>query len=172
VITASNRDLFEMSKKKKFRPDLYHRLSTFVIEIPPLRERRDDIPPLLEYYIFYYADQLGKTIEKIDPEITQKLLAYDFPGNVRELRNMIERALILCDKKTIAWDNFRYSIPVDEDDTESTLLKEEDLDLEKIEKKVILKALERAGNNKTKAAEMLNITWQSLKRRMEKYQIN
>jgi DNA-binding NtrC family response regulator len=171
VITASNRDLYELSKIKKFRPDLYHRLSTFVIEIPPLRERRDDIPPLLEYYIYYYAEQLGKIIEKIDPEITQKLIEYDFPGNVRELRNMIERAIILCDKKTIGWDNFRYSLPVGEEDTESTLLKEDDLDLEKIEKKVILKALERAGNNKTKAAELLNITWQSLNRRMEKYRI-
>lgn len=171
VITASNRDLFALSKTKKFRPDLYHRLSTFVIEIPPLRERRDDIPPLLEYFIYYYADQMGKSITHIDPEITDHLMNYTFPGNVRELRNMIERAIILCDKDTIGWDSFRYSLPADEDDTESSILREEDLDLEKIEKKVILKALDRAGNNKTKAAAMLNITWQSLSRRMEKHGI-
>lgn len=171
VITASNRDLFDLSKKKKFRPDLYHRLSTFVIGIPPLRERQDDIPPLLEYFIYYYAEQMGKTIEKIDPEITERLLEYSFPGNVRELRNMIERAIILCDKKTIGWESFRYSLPIGEEDPPAAIIKDEDLDLEKIEKRAIMKALERAKQNKSKAAGLLNITWQSLNRRMEKYGI-
>ena len=171
VITASNRNLYELSQKKKFRPDLYHRLSTFVIEIPPLRERRDDIGPLLEYYIYYFASQLGKEIKHIDPEVSERLIDYAFPGNVRELRNMVERAIILCDKSSIGWENFRFSIPAAVEGEKKDFSIEEDLDLVKIEKRAILKALERAGQNKSKAAELLNITWQSLNRRMEKHGI-
>lgn len=171
VITASNRDLFALSKKSKFRADLYHRLSTFVIEIPPLRERKDDIPPLLEYYIHYFAEQMGKEIEVIDKKLIEKMTDYDFPGNVRELKNMVERAIILCDQKTIGWDNFRFSIPASESEPIITNIPEDSLDLAEIEKKMILKALERANHNKTKASELLNITWQALDRRMEKHSI-
>jgi len=171
VITASNRDLFELSKKRKFRPDLYHRLSTFVIEIPPLRERKDDIPPLLEYYIQYYADQLGKEINSISDELIERMMDYDFPGNVRELRNMVERAIILCDKDSIGWDNFRFNLPIADEEDISAMIPEGNLDLAEIEKKVILKALERASQNKSKAAELLNISWQSLDRRMEKHKL-
>ncbi|MEE4256495.1 MAG: sigma-54 dependent transcriptional regulator [Bacteroidales bacterium] len=170
VITASNRNLFEMSKKRKFRPDLYHRLSTFVIEIPPLRERRDDIPPLLEYYIHHFAEQMKKPIKTIEAKLIEHMTAYDFPGNVRELRNMVERAVILCDTKSIGWDNFRYNVPGMEQATDSIVVGDK-LDLAEIEKATILKALDKAGGNKTKAAELLNITWQALDRRMEKYGI-
>lgn len=169
VLTASNRDLFALSKKRKFRPDLYHRLSTFVIEIPPLKERKDDIPPLLEYYIHYYADQLGKEINNISDELIEKMMDYDFPGNVRELRNMVERAVILCDRDSIGWDNFRFNLPIADLQESNELIPAGSLDLGEIEKKVILKALERAKQNKSKAAELLNISWQSLDRRMEKY---
>ena len=169
VITASNRDLFELSKKRKFSPYLYHRLSTFVIEIPPLRDRKDDIPALLEYYIHYYAEQMKKQIKRIEPDLTERLLEYNFPGNVRELRNMVERAIILCDKSTIGWENFRFSIPEVEDSRLPHIAVGENLDLGEIEKTVILKALERANHNKSKAAVLLNISWQSLDRRMGKH---
>ncbi len=170
VITASNRDLYELSSKRKFRPDLYHRLSTFVINIPPLRERKDDIQPLLEYYVQYFAGQMGKEIKGIDPELTLKLMDYDFPGNVRELKNMIERAIILCEKDIIDWEDFRYSIPGTAE-VKTSSITDETLDLAEIEKEAILKALEQAHHNKSKAAELLNITWQALDRRMEKYHI-
>ncbi|RLD77016.1 MAG: sigma-54-dependent Fis family transcriptional regulator [Bacteroidetes bacterium] len=169
VITASNRNLFELSKHRKFRADLYHRLSTFVIEIPPLRERKDDIPPLLEYYIHHFAAQMKKVIKNISPELI-RMTEYDFPGNVRELRNMVERAIILCDSDSIGWENFRYGVPGMELEVDSAL-PADTLDLAEIEKNVILKALERANNNKSKAAELLNITWQALDRRMEKHHI-
>ncbi len=170
VITASNRNLFELSKQRKFRADLYHRLSTFVIEIPPLRERKDDIPPLLEYYIQYFAAQMKKVIKNISPELISRMTEYDFPGNVRELRNMVERAIILCDSDSIGWENFLYGVPGMELEVDSAL-PPDTLDLAEIEKNVILKALERANNNKSKAAELLNITWQALDRRMEKHHI-
>ncbi len=170
VITASNRNLFELSKNNKFRPDLYHRLSTFVIEIPPLRERKDDIPPLLEYYVFYFAEQLGKEIREISPELMEKIREYDFPGNVRELRNMTERALILCDKDVIGWEHFNFNFPALQA-TEAESQTSGNLDLAHVEEETIRKALQRAGGNKSKAAELLNITWQALGRRMEKYGI-
>ncbi|MCD4723746.1 MAG: sigma-54 dependent transcriptional regulator [Bacteroidales bacterium] len=169
VITASNRDLFELSKGGKFRQDLYHRLSTFIIKIPPLRERRDDIQPLLEYYVNFFAEQMGKEIKTIEPELIIKLMEYDFPGNVRELKNMIERAIILCEKKSIGWEDFQFSIPSGKSEISHSIPLDEKLDLAEIEKAVILKALEKAGQNKSKAAELLNITWQALDRRMEKY---
>lgn len=170
VITASNRDLFEMSRQKKFRPDLYHRLSTFVICIPPLRERKDDIPPLLDYYIAYFNRQMGKNIRGVEAGVSKSLAAYNFPGNVRELRNMIERAMILCEKDILGWDDFRYGLP-GSDATDDAVGGTGDtgLDLSAIERKAIEKALELAAFNKAKAAELLNISWQSLDRRMEKH---
>lgn len=171
VITASNRDLFTWSRESKFRPDLYHRLSTFVIEIPPLRDRQDDIKPLLEYYIHYFAEQMGKTIKRIDPELTIRMMDYHFPGNVRELRNMVERAIILSDGDSIGWENFRFNIPEAPEGKKSYSTPGDSLDLAEIEKNVIMKALERANQNKSKAAELLNITWQALDRRMVKYGI-
>ncbi len=168
VITASNRNLFELSKQDKFRSDLYHRLSTFVIEIPPLRDRKDDIPPLLEYYVHFYAEQMKKVIKEITPELVEKLLEYDFPGNVRELRNMVERAIILSDGESMGWDNFKYSLPDMEQQSQDSI-PQDTLDLAEIEKNVILRALEQANNNKSKAAELLNITWQALDRRLEKF---
>jgi DNA-binding NtrC family response regulator len=171
VITASNRDLFGLSKDGKFRKDLYHRLSTFVIEIPPLRERKDDIPPLLEYYVKYFAEQMGKQISQIGRDLYHNIMEYDFPGNVRELKNMVERAIILCDRDSLGWDDFRFSIPVDKEDAGKQLTPGSTLDLAEMEKHMIVKALKRSGNNKSKAAELLNITWQALDRRMEKYGI-
>jgi len=112
---------------------------------------------------------MGKLINKIDPELTERMMDYDFPGNVRELRNMVERAIILCDKESIGWENFRFSIPTSDGAETDQIIPDGTLDLAGIEKSVILKALKRAGNNKSKAAELLNITWQSLDRRMEKF---
>ena len=97
VITASNQELKKMSDNKQFRLDLYHRISSFVIDLPPLRERKEDIPLLINYFVEYYAERLGKEIKKVDPGIAKELSSYSFPGNIRELRNLVERALILSE---------------------------------------------------------------------------
>jgi transcriptional regulator with PAS, ATPase and Fis domain len=171
VIAASNQELMKMSQDKSFRLDLYHRISSFIIDLPPLRERREDISLLLKYFIDFYASNLGKEIKKVDPAIEKELLKYPFPGNIRELRNLVERAIIISEKGTLMLDDFQ--IGKTEPTQESVLqAPSEDIwDLEVAERRLISRALERSNNNKSKAADLLNISWQSLDRRMKKFDI-
>ncbi len=169
VIAASNRDLESMSEENKFRFDLYHRLSSFVIHLPPLRKRKEDIPVLLNYFIKEYSRRMAKPIKTIDPAILTDLKNYAFPGNVRELKNMVERAVIICDGDNLSLDHFLFKRNKKVEDIESN---NELLDIELTEKKLIIKALERTGYNKSKAAVLLNISWQSLDRRLKKYGIS
>ncbi len=176
VIAASNTDLEKLAGENKFRLDLFHRLSIFVIIIPPLRTRRDDIPVLCNYYLNIYARQFGKPGLSLNNEAQNKLMAYDFPGNVRELRNIIERAVILCEGNEVLPDHLHLSsngirkarepLP---DDLDNSSFIASGLDLEENERRLIQKALDQSGNNKSKAAALLNITWQALDRRMKKY---
>jgi transcriptional regulator with GAF, ATPase, and Fis domain len=101
IIAASNRDLEQAVRDGRFRSDLYHRLAIFPIHLPPLRERREDIPLLAAYLLTRKARQLGRNIERISGEILDRLTAYDWPGNVRELENVIERAIILSPRNSI-----------------------------------------------------------------------
>ncbi len=104
VLAATNRDLEAAVERGAFREDLYYRLNVFPIRLPPLRERADDIPILVEYLVDRYAKQVGKSIDKIEKRTLQLLQAYDWPGNVRELQNVIERAVVLCEGETFAID--------------------------------------------------------------------
>ena len=173
VIAASNMELENMAHKKEFRLDLYHRLSSFVIHLPPLRERREDIPLLLDYFIKFYIEKLGTKIDKIDPAISKELINYPFPGNVRELRNLVERALILSEGGVLKLSDFMINkSPEMMESVEANMPEVQVYDLELSEKRLIKKALEKCNNNKSKAAEMLNISWQSLDRRMKKFDLS
>ncbi len=169
VIAASNQPLEEMVSEKKFRADLYHRMSTFVIHLPPLRERAEDIDPIANHFTALYARSMNKNIAGISPTALQILKQYPFPGNIRELRNMIERAVILCDGHYLETTHLAINaIPqFPSQDTETP--EDTSLDLDQVEKETILKALQRAGGNKTTAARLLNITWQTLDRRLRKH---
>ncbi len=171
VVAASNRNLEEMSENQKFRLDLYHRLSSFIIHIPPLRERREDIPVLLNHFIKEYSDKMAQPIKYVDPNIEKELIKYNFPGNIRELKNMVERALIICDGDELLLDHFQYNQKNISNEVLPSTDENQSMDLEQTEKNMILKALEQSGGNKSKAASLLNITWQSLDRRMKKYDI-
>ncbi len=170
VIAASNKKLEEMALENKFRLDLFHRLSIFIIEIPPLRERKEDIPILLDYYVKFYSQQMGNPIRTTDTQVLDMLMNYDFPGNIRELKNMIERAVILCEEEVLSCKHFRLNnqSSINKVKTTSNTIDEDNLDLEDNIKSVIIKALEKTNNNKSKAAELLNITWQALDRRIKK----
>jgi len=165
IITASNKNIEELIKENKFRKDLYHRLNAFRIHIPPLRERKEDIPVLLESFIRFYSGKTNKPIHKIDKNIAKNLIDYDFPGNVRELKNMAERAVILCegDKLHLKYFSINSDKPLQKKEKEDTF------DLERIEKSLIKKALEKTNYNKLKACKLLNISWQALDRRIKKY---
>lgn len=171
VIAASNQELMKMSYDKKFRLDLYHRISSFIIDLPPLRERKEDIPLLLKYFIDYYASHLGKEIKKVDPAIEKELVKYAFPGNIRELRNLVERAIIISEKGILNLGDFQIGQVERGEETLQISSSEEIWDLEVAERRLIMKALDRSNNNKSKAAELLNISWQSLDRRMKKFDI-
>lgn len=172
VIAASNMDLMNMSQEKEFRLDLYHRISSFIIHLPPLRERKDDIKLLLNYFIDYYTENLGKQIKKIDPAISRELVNYSFPGNIRELRNMIERAIILSENGVLKLGDFQIGKVniLGSSSGDSTM--EQIWDIEIAEQRLIKQALERTNNNKSKAAELLNISWQSLDRRLKKFDLS
>ena len=177
VILATNRNLPEMVEKGLFREDLYHRISVFPIHLPPLRERGDDILLLAHHFLNFFSAKLGKKVTEIDDIASQLLLKYDYPGNVRELKNIIERAVILAKGDKIVEE----LLP---DRVLSTLNRSPFTDLtkklgiefvpgidtiESVEKKMILKALEASGGVKSVAAEMLGISRFQLLRRLEKY---
>ncbi len=170
VISASNQYLTEMIDEKKFRHDLYHRLSTFIIHLPPLRDRKEDIPLLVDYFIKLFSKRMNKTNIILSDEALLAIQAYSFPGNIRELRNLVERAVILMDGKLLLPKHFPLvetsgSLSKNKGNTGESFLDEK-------EKQAIIQALKKFNNNKTKAAEALNITWQSLNRRMKKYGID
>ena len=182
VIAASNRNLEELTEQNKFRLDLFHRLSIFVIDVPSLRERMEDIPLLANYFMKMYATKMDKTITSISEEAMWLLQNHPFPGNVRELRNVIERAVILCEGNTLLAEHFKLNGKNDKNiavnvkqepagTIEQEIEKEELFDLDKNEKMLIQKAMKKVNGNKAKAAALLNITWQALDRRIKKYKL-
>lgn len=172
IIAATNQDVRGFIEVNKFRNDLFFRLNSFEINIPPLRERPEDIPVLLNYYTQTLSKKLNKKITGIDNAVLVSALSYPFPGNVRELRNMVERAIILSDGDKLTVNEFAFAGLTNSRTTEAIINFEETFDLDEIEKLTIMKALERADNKKTEAAQLLNITRQSLDRRLEKHGIS
>jgi transcriptional regulator with GAF, ATPase, and Fis domain len=158
VIAATNRDLSAAMGRGEFREDLYYRLHVFEIALPPLRERREDILPLVESFLEELGGAMGRPAAGLSQEARERLLAYRWPGNVREVRNAIERAVILCDGGLIASEHLpiaveRTAAAAPPFSTDS--FPEGGVDLDAIEKDLVQKALVRAGSNKSKAARLL-----------------
>jgi len=180
IISASNKDLEKAVREKKFREDLYYRLNVIQIKLPLLRERREDIHLLADHFCTKYAQELGKDIMEISPDAMKLLLNYDYPGNVRELQNIIERAVALEAGNTLTVENLESYMDEQRgikriDDTLFDI-PTEGIDLEKVvgdlERSLLIKALQRAKGVKKKAAELLNINFRSIRYRLEKYGIN
>ncbi len=168
IIAATNHDIPKLIEDKKFRLDLLHRLNTIHIHIPPLRERVDDIEPLLRYFVSEFARNLNKPIPHIDKDAIQNLKNYPFPGNVRELRNMIERAIILCKGDTLTVNDFQTKV-LNETEAPKEMI---NFNLEENELNLIRLALKEKFYNQNKSAELLGITRDSLIRRMKKFNIH
>ena len=166
IIAATNRDLLKEIAANNFRHDLYYRLSVLKIHIPALRERKEDIPELINYFSRIYAGKTKKKIKGASPAFLQKLDTFDWPGNTRELKNIVERAVILADTEELIPDLLPSEIQYP--DSGNALPKEYDT-LESMEKSHILRMLKHTGGNKTKAAEKLGIAIPTLYRKLEQY---
>jgi len=166
IISATNQDLKEKVKKGEFREDLYFRLNVIPVHMPPLRQRKEDIPLLTRHFIEKYAREFGKEVRTISSYAMELLMEYAFPGNIRELENIIERGVAMETSNIILPENLMLSTELDIDIPDQGI----DLtaELEKIEKKTIEKALQKTKGVKIKAAELLGITSDSLKYRIEK----
>ena len=163
VVAATNADLNEMVNKGEFRQDLLYRINTVELKIPPLRERHEDIPLLVNHFLQHYSKKYQKPPMRVDSSLMSKLTKNKWPGNVRELQHSIERAVILNESSQIE----AASLLLPETDTS----KEETLDLAANEKKLIIQALEMHGGNVTRAARELGIDRLALYRRIEKFGI-
>jgi two-component system, NtrC family, response regulator PilR len=167
IISATNKNLQEKVKKGEFREDLYYRLNVIPVFIPPLRERREDIPLLINNFIEKYSKMFGKEIRNISSYAMELLMNYDFPGNIRELQNIIERGVAMESSNIILPENLTFVVSkYDVDIADSGIDLNEELD--KIEKTLIEKALQKTKGSKKKAAELLKITFDSLRHRIEK----
>jgi len=171
ILAATNKNIQKLVSDGKFRLDLLHRLQTLVIKLPPLRERKDDIELLINYFAKLFLVKYGKSSFHISSNIISKLKTYNFPGNVRELRNLIERAMILSDDGNldILCDLLAFEDEEKKEDDKQFL--GNDFNLEEHEKELIKLAMLKCDGNQSKAAELLGIDRLALSRRIKKYDI-
>jgi DNA-binding NtrC family response regulator len=177
VIAASNRDLEQMAKAGEFRPDLFYRLNVVSLYLPPLRERREDIPLLLDHFLRLKAQEHSIAAKSLSPEVVDFFTAYHWPGNIRELENLLERLTILTPHETV----MLRDLPVGMRSSDQTATLKEDVlsgarplsdAVDEFERELIVKALQRTGFNQTKAASLLGTSRRILKYRIEKLKIN
>lgn len=166
IITATNVNLKEAVDKREFREDLYYRINTISLEIPALRDRKDDLEGMIQFFLSYYADKYEMDIvPKLGPDVLDKLRNYSWPGNIRELQNRMERALILADEKSISLEDLGLELE------DCVPYFANDNKLADLEKQRILESLSTFQNNVSRTAEDLGLTRQALYRKMEKYNI-
>jgi two-component system NtrC family response regulator len=173
VIAATNKDLEEMVENEQFREDLFYRLNVISIRIPPIRERRGDISPLISHFISRYAVENHKAIEGVSREAMDVLMKYDYPGNVRELENAIERAVVMARGTLITAEDLPVHIRSTSSEGESTYGSFEGESLpemvESLERHLIADALAESDGNQSKAAELLGISERNLRYKLKKY---
>jgi two-component system, NtrC family, response regulator PilR len=170
IIAATNRTFKELLEKGEFREDLYYRLCTFELRVPSLRERREDIPILVDHFIKLYSEKFGKNIVKVDPSFMDYMMQHELRGNVRELKNIIEREVILSDDGCIRLTRGQGPADISRDvaDIPDTGI---DINayLADIESRLLQKALDKSNGVKTKAAELLGLTFREFRYRLSKY---
>jgi DNA-binding NtrC family response regulator len=166
VIAATNVDLRAALEQGTFREDLYYRLNVVPINIPPLRERKGDIPALARQFIAKHAPDLGSPVEGIHEAALAKLMDYSWPGNVRELENVIERSLVMCSRRTLEAGDIRLDAGPRPRTAASDSFLPDGVSLEEHEQNIIREALRRAGGNKSQAARLLGLTRNALRYRL------
>jgi PAS domain S-box-containing protein len=172
IISSTNQDLFLLAKEGKFREDLYYRLNTITIIIPPLRERKDDIPILIEYICNKIGQKLGKNKIEVDKEALKLLCNYNWPGNIRELENLLEGAILLSKGNCITIEDIPENIKLSKSASLNTRAKKEINSLINVEKETILEVLRESKNNISKTSRILGIDRSTLYRKIKKYNIS
>jgi DNA-binding NtrC family response regulator len=169
VVAATNRNLEEAVKQERFREDLYYRLNVMQVPLPPLREHASDVPLLVKYYVDQFNREFRKQVRGVTPEALEALRAYRWPGNIRELRNAVERAMLLADEEWLAPEHFPMTTVGRRSSGQAFGLPEEGVSLESVERMLVLQALERTGWNHTRAATLLGLNRDQIRYRIEKF---
>ena len=171
VIAATNRDLETMVKENRFREDLYYRLNIIPIVIPPLRNRRDDIPPLLDFFVAKHSAGASRQISGLTASARNLVMSYSWPGNVRQLESAIERAILLCDGSEIQVEDL--PVEIRQEGTSASAfnfkLPPEGISFEEVERSLITQAMEQTNWNITRAAKLLGLSFRTLQYRLEKF---
>lgn len=177
IISATNKDLRKSIEQKTFREDLYYRLKVFQIDLPPLRKRREDVPQLAQHYINQFNVQFRKNIKNIHPDAEKLLIHYEWPGNIRELRNVIERAILLESSSSIQVENLPTEInnistvEIRALNPYQFIFPDSGISLDELEKKIIEQALDKADNNQSKASRLLGISRDTLRYKKKKHKL-
>src|ERR687889_346375 len=173
VVAATNRDLRAMVQDGRFRDDLYYRINVLSIDVPPLRERREDIPVLIEFFLKKHTRNTSRLIRGLTPEARAVMLEYAWPGNVRQLESAIERAILLCEGDLITVEDLPLEVRQEARPASEGAFKlpPEGIAFEEFERNLIVQAMERTDYNITKAAKLLGLTFRTLQYRLEKFGI-
>lgn len=171
VVAATNRDLLQEVSENNFREDLYYRLNVIPVVIPPLRNRQDDLPPLITHFLKLFANLHGTETKTLSSQALKALLGYSWPGNVRQLRNSIERLVLLSMDKVIALEDVNELELQQQNDSHRYLLPEGGLNWEEHEKDCLKQALSHTNNNRTQAAKLLGLNYKAFLYRLEKHGI-
>ena len=164
ILSATNKDLKKEVEERRFREDLFYRLNVFSVDVPPLRERKEDIPLIVEHLIAKYNKILNKKVKKVSTKAMELLLDYNYLGNIRELENIIERSMIMAKDEIIDEKYFNFI-------NKETYIEKKGT-LKDVEKELIIKYLIKNNANRTKTAEILGISRRSLQNKIKEYQIN
>jgi len=173
VVAATNRDLRAMVADGRFRDDLYYRINVLSIDVPPLRERREDIAVLIDYFLKKHTKNTSRLVRGLTPETKRMMNDYGWPGNVRQLESAIERAILLCEGDMITPDDLPSEVQQEVKGTSAGAFKlpPEGISFEEVEKNLILQAMDQTDYNITKAAKLLGMTFRTLQYRLEKFGI-
>ena len=172
VIAATNRSLQEEVKKGHFREDLYYRLNVMSVELPPLRDRRGDVALLINHYIDNFNTEFRKKIRGVSPGAMSAMQGYPWRGNVRELRNAVERAMLLAEGNELNESHFPMLTATEGELSSGMGLPAEGINLEALERSLVVQALERSGWNQTKAATLLGLNRDQIRYRIEKFDLH
>ena len=174
VVAATNKDLAKEMAEGRFREDLYYRLAVVTVELPPLRERREDLGELIEYFVQKYNREYGRRVKGVSPAVLGAFTEYAWPGNIRQLSSVMERAVLLNEGGVIGEEDIRGELRLAHGPAAALMFEipDEGLDFEALEKELLRKALAKAGGVATKAAKLLGMSYKTFLYRLEKFHLD